>query len=246
MNTNIGDNMDIKQFDDVIIRSIASLVVLFLITKLLGKKQVSQLSIFDYTIGISIGNFAAEIITDLDTQLINGIIAMLIFGLAAYLVSYLSIKSVSLRRFFMGTPTILIDKGKIIEKNLLKVKLDINTLLEQCRMNNYFNIDEIEYAILEVNGNVSVLPKGENKNITIKDMNLPSQKQGLCANVIIDTRIMSGNLKNINKTEQWLKKELKIKGYKDTSNILLATVDLDEKLMVYEKNVKEQTKNILE
>lgn len=238
--------MDIKQFDDVIVRSVASLVVLFLITKLLGKKQVSQLSIFDYTIGISIGNFAAEIITDLDTQLINGIIAMLIFGLTAYLVSYLSIKSVRLRRFFMGTPTILIDKGKIVEKNLLKVKLDINTLLEQCRMNNYFDISEIEYAILEVNGNVSVLPKGENKNITIKDMNLPVKKQGLCANVIIDTRVMSGNLKNINKTEEWLKKELKIKGYKDTSNILLATVDQDEKLIVYEKNVKEQTKNILE
>ncbi len=238
--------MDIKQFDDVIVRSVASLVVLFLITKLLGKKQVSQLSIFDYTIGISIGNFAAEIITDLDTQLINGIIAMLIFGLTAYLVSYLSIKSVRLRRFFMGTPTILIDKGKIVEKNLLKVKLDINTLLEQCRMNNYFDISEIEYAILEVNGNVSVLPKGENKNITIKDMNLPVKKQGLCANVIIDTRVMSGNLKNINKTGEWLKKELKIKGYKDTSNILLATVDQDEKLIVYEKNVKEQTKNILE
>lgn len=238
--------MDFTQLDDVILRSIVSLVVLFLITKLLGKKQVSQLSIFDYTIGISIGNFSAEIITSLEEQLINGIVAMIIFGLAAYIVSYLSIKSTSLRRFFMGTPTILIDKGKIIEENLRKVQLSVNILLEQCRMNNYFDISEIEYAILEVNGNVSILPKGENKNITIKDMNLQAQKQGLCANVIIDTKIMKGNLNNFNKTEDWLKKELKVKGYKDTSNILLATIDIDEKLTVYEKNVKEQTKNILE
>ena len=238
--------MDFTQLDDVILRSIVSLVVLFLITKLLGKKQVSQLSIFDYTIGISIGNFSAEIITSLEEQLINGIVAMIIFGLAAYIVSYLSIKSTRLRRFFMGTPTILIDKGKIIEENLRKVQLSVNILLEQCRMNNYFDISEIEYAILEVNGNVSILPKGENKNITIKDMNLQAQKQGLCANVIIDTKIMKGNLNNFNKTEDWLKKELKVKGYKDTSNILLATIDIDEKLTVYEKNVKEQTKNILE
>lgn len=238
--------MDIKQLDNVAIRALISLVVLFLITKLLGKKQVSQLSVFDYVIGISIGNFAAEITTSLDTQFVNGILAMLIFGFIAYLVSVFTMKSMVLRRIFMGTPTILIDKGKIIEKNLRKVKFDVNDLLEQCRINSYFNLDEIEYALLEVNGTLSILSKGENKALTLKDMNIQSKKQGLCANVIIDTKIMKSNLINFNKTEDWLMKELKIKGYKDTSNILLATLDVNEKLMVYEKNVNTQTKNILE
>lgn len=238
--------MDIKQLDNVAMRALISLVVLFLITKLLGKKQVSQLSVFDYVIGISIGNFAAEITTSLDTQFVNGILAMLIFGFIAYLVSVFTMKSIVLRRIFMGTPTVLIDKGKIIEKNLRKVKFDVNDLLEQCRINSYFNLDEIEYALLEVNGTLSILSKGENKAVTLKDMNIQPKKQGLCANVIIDTKIMKSNLINFNKTEDWLMKELKIKGYKDTSNILLATLDVNEKLMVYEKNVNPQTKNILE
>ena len=107
--------MDIKQLDNVAIRAIISLLILFLITKLLGKKQVSQLSVFDYVIGISIGNFAAEITTSLDTQFVNGILAMTIFGIFAYLVSIFTMKSIFLRRIFIGTPTILIDKGKIIE-----------------------------------------------------------------------------------------------------------------------------------
>lgn len=112
-----------KEIFIVIIRSIVSLTVLFGVTKLLGKKQVSQLSLFDYVIGISIGNFAAEITMNMETQFINGIVAMTVFGLIAFLVSILTMKSITLRRFFMGTPTILIQEGKILEKNLKKSNL---------------------------------------------------------------------------------------------------------------------------
>lgn len=238
--------MDIQELLQVSVRAIVSLITLFFITKLLGKKQVSQLSVFDYVIGISIGNFAAEITTSIDTQLSNGILAMIIFGLIAYLVSVITIKSIVLRRFLIGVPTVLINKGKIIEKNLKKVKMDINDLLEQCRVNNYFNVNEIEYALLEVNGIISILPKGENKPLTIKDMNLKPEQQELCSNVIIDSKIMHENLRNSNKTTAWLLKELKIRGYKDLNNILLATLDINEKLIVYEKNVNEEIKNVLE
>ena len=118
-----------KEVITVIMRSIVSLTVLFAVTKLLGKKQVSQLSVFDYVIGISIGNFAAEITINMETQFINGIVAMIVFGLIAFSVSIITMKSITLRRFFMGTPTILIQKGKILEKNLKKVKFDVNDLL---------------------------------------------------------------------------------------------------------------------
>lgn len=240
----IGDNMD--DILTVTIRSIVSLTVLFIVTKLLGKKQVSQLSLFDYVIGISIGNFTAEITMNIETKFINGIVAMLVFGIIAFFVSIVTMKSIILRRFFMGTPTILIQKGKIIEKNLKKVKFDVNDLLEECRSKNYFDIKQIEYAVMESKGTVSILPKDNYKQLTKKDMKLKITRQALVANVIIDKKIMKKNLRNMNKDEEWLLKQLKEKGYKKTENILLATLDIDEKLTIYEKNNEEKVLNVLE
>lgn len=239
-------SINIKEMLDVTGRSLISLVTLFLVTKLLGKKQVSQLSMFDYVIGISIGNFAAEMTTDLEIPYMNGILSVIIFGLVAYIVSYLTLKSIKLRRFFMGTPTIVIQNGKILKNSLKKIKFDINDLLEECRGNGYFDIGEIEYALMEANGKLSILPKGENLPVTVKDMNLKPKLQGLCANVIIDSKIMSNNLKIINKTEEWLKHELNIKGYSDIDNIILATIDNNEKLTIYEKNEDISPLNVLE
>ena len=105
----------------IIPRSLVSLIVLFLITKAIGKKQVSELSLFDYVIGISIGNFAAEMIMNFDNNYYNGIVAMITFGFIAWLVSYFTMKSMVLRRIIIGTPTVLIQNGKIIEKNLRKM-----------------------------------------------------------------------------------------------------------------------------
>lgn len=238
-------NIDYNEAFMIIPRSIISLIVLFLITKLIGKKQVSELSLFDYVIGISIGNFAAEMTINLESDEIYGIVAVLIFGFIAYLVSILTMKSIKLRRFFMGTPTILIEHGKLIQDNFYKVRYDINDMLEQCRVNGYFDISEIEYAIVEANGELSILPKDENRPVTIKDMKLKPNKQGLCANVIIDGKIMYKNLEIIDKDEKWLLKELKIKG-KELENILLATVDINEKINFYEKNKNVKGLNVLE
>ena len=232
---------------DVSIRCVLSLITLFLITKLLGKKQVSQLSLFDYVIGISIGNFAAEMSINLESQLINGIAAVVIFGIIAYLISLGTMKSIWLRRYFMGTPTILIQDGKLMEKGMKKVKFDVNDLLEECRGNGYFDMSEIKFAVMEANGKVSFLPKEENRPITVKDMKLKIAKSGLCANVIIDGKIMKKNLHNLGKTEEWLRKELKNKGYNsDFSNILLATVDINDKLLIYNRNLDEKIHEILE
>lgn len=238
-------NINYNELLNVVIRALISLITLFLITKLIGKKQVSQLSLFDYVIGISIGNFAAEMTINLESDEIYGIVAVLIFGFIAYLVSILTMKSIKLRRFFMGTPTILIEHGKLIQDNFYKVRYDINDMLEQCRVNGYFDISEIEYAIVEANGELSILPKDENRPVTIKDMKLKPNKQGLCANVIIDGKIMYKNLEIIDKDEKWLFKELKIKG-KELQNILLATVDINEKINFYEKNKNVKGLNVLE
>lgn len=238
-------NFEINELFIVLLRGFISFVCLFLITKLLGKKQVSQLSLFDYVIGISIGNFAAEITINLDSSLIYGLVAVIEFGLIAYIISILTMKSIVLRRFFMGTPTVLIEKGKIMEKGLKKVHFDINDLLEECRTNGYFDLNEIDYALMECNGQLSIMPKSGYKPVTVKDLELKQNIQGLCANVIIDGNVMDVNLKNMNKDIKWLEQQLKIKGY-NKDDVLLATLDINEKLTIYERNLDKQVKNVLE
>lgn len=239
---------DIKLIElcDVFLRAILSLVTLFLVTKMLGKKQVSQLSLFDYVIGISIGNFAAEMTINLETNYWNGIFAVVLFGVIAYLISYITMKSITLRRFFIGVPTVVIQHGKLLEKNMKKVKFDVNDLLEECRSAGYFNLEDIEYAVLEVNGMLSILPKVDKRPVTVGDMQLKVPKEGLCANVIIDGKIMKQNLDNINKDKEWLMKQLKVMGYSDIRQILLATVDIHEKVVVYERNATILDYNVFE
>lgn len=238
--------MDFMEALQIIPRSLLSLLVLFFVTKLIGKKQVSELSLFDYVIGISIGNFTAEMTMNLDGQYINGIVALLVFGLFAYFISLLTMKSIHLRRFFIGVPTIIIQNGKIIEKAMRHVMIDINDLLEQCRINGYYDLTEIEYAIMEANGKISIMPKAEYKPLTPKDMNIKVQKDELRANVIIDGVIMQNNLENMSKSIDWLEKELKVKGYKDYDNIILATLDHNDKLTVFDKNNNIKVHNVLE
>lgn len=238
-------NINYNELFNVVIRGLLSLITLFLVTKLIGKKQVSQLSLFDYVIGISIGNFAAEMTINLESEELYGIIAVLLFGCIAYLVSVGTMKSIKLRRFFMGSPTILIEHGKILQDNFYKVKYDINDMLEQCRVNGYFDISEIDYAIVEANGELSILAKSEYLPVNRNDMKLKVSKNGLCANVIIDGKVMYNNLKKINKDEKWLNKELKLKG-KDISDIILATVDINDKVVFYERNKGVVSLDVLE
>jgi Predicted membrane protein len=226
--------MDMKELIQVILRALLSLVTLFLVTKMLGKKQVSQLSLFDYVIGISIGNFAAEMTLNLESHWLHATIAVIIFGLIATIISISTLKSVVLRRYFMGKSTTIMEDGKLLMKSLKNTKFDINDFLEQCREQGYFDISEISYAIMEANGKLSILPKGEHKPLTPKDMNLKKEKSGLCANVIIDGNIMKKNLNNMGKSEDWLINQLNIKG-KDIDKLLLATLDIKDTLHFYDK-----------
>ena len=241
LNTNFNEVLNVCQ------RALISLVLLFFITKLIGKKQVSELSLFDYVISISIGNFAAEISMNLDYQIANGLVAVLIFGIIAWIVAYLTMKSIFLRRFFMGSPTIIIQDGKFVYKNLKRLKMDINDFLETARIKGYFDISKVKYAIMEANGKVSFLLKEEENPVSIKDAKLTPKKEGLQANVIIDGKIMHKNLKVIKKDENWLLKQLKVIGKKRLDDILLATVDnVTDKLSIYEKNASIEIKNSLE
>lgn len=226
-------------------RTILVLIILFILTKIMGKKQISQMNVYDYLIGITIGSIAADISLDIEKNLFGGIIALIIYGLSSIIVTYLTLKSIVFRRIFIGVPTLLIDRGKILEKNMNKEGIDINDLQEEARQNGYFNLNKINYAILETNGNISFMPKVENETITKSDMKIKAKEEGLVSNIIIDGVLLENNLNNINKNKTWLDKEIKKKGYKDYSNILLLTIDNNYNIVIYDKNI-DSDMNILE
>lgn len=242
----IGDIMDFSTLGTVTYRALISLFTLFIVTKLLGKKQVSELSLFDYVIGISIGNFAAEMTINTESPEINGIFAVILFGLVAYLVSWLTMKSIFMRRLFMGTPTIIIQNGKILRDNMRKAHLDINELLEECRIKGYFDISNIAYGIMEVNGEMSFLPKALYKPLSPSDMKIKPDKEVLVGNVIIDGHIMDKNLSLMHKDANWLLKQLKVLGCSNVKDILLCTLDESEKVTIYKDNENIQGLDILE
>lgn len=237
--------MDISESFLIIPRSLFSLIVLFLVTKIIGKKQVSELSLFDYVIGISIGNFTAEMTMDVEGNYLNGIVAILTFGIVAFLVSWISMKNISFRRMIIGVPTIIIENGKILVDAMRRVKIDINDLLEQARNAGYFDLEEIAYAIMEANGKISFLAKDKFKQPTKNDLSIKPKIDSLTANVIIDGKFMIKNIKNTDKTKDWFIKQLKIKGYNTYENILLATYK-DNNLTIYLKNENLLAKDVLE
>ena len=141
---------------------------------------------------------------------------------------------------------ILIENGKIIEKGLNKARFDINDLLQECRINGYFDISEIAYAVMEANGRISFLLKSKYTPVTLSDMKIKASKKGLCVNLIIDGNIMMEHLKNINKDSAWLLTRLENMGYSDYSNILLASCDTKEQITVYLKSVPLTNSKVLE
>ena len=220
---------------NVIFRTILVLIILFFLFKIMGKKQVSQMSMFDYITGITIGSIVADISLDIEKNLKAGIICLLIYCFTDLFLSYLSLKSIKLRNFFNGKEVILIENGKINRKNMSKNQITINILETEARVNGFFNLDDINNAILEPNGKISFEPKENNKPITKKDMNIKTNNKPIIYNIIIDGEIVDENLKHVNKNRKWLYHELKVLG-KRKEDILLLTIDTNNKINIYPKN----------
>lgn len=216
----------------IIITSAVSLLVLFLLTKLMGSKQVSQLNMFDYIIGISIGSIAAEMATELDTP-INSLTAMIVYGVIAAAVSLVSQKSLKARKVLSGKPLVLLDNGKLYRKNMKKARMDINDFLMQCRSQGYFDLSQIQTAVMEFNGRMSILPVSTNRPLTPQDMKLAPEQEYMTTAVIADGVIVEDNLKHTGNNYIWLKKQLSEQGYKAPEDVFLAMCDINNKLTVF-------------
>ena len=216
--------------------SFIAIIALFILARIMGKKQMSQLNFFDYVIGITIGSIASEYAVVRNIHPAEGLTALVVVSLFSILFSYISVKSYKGRKILDGIPVILIENGKIIEKNMQKEKLNINDLLEECRQKNIFDIADIEFAILETSGRLSILPKSQNRPLTPRDMQIPTAYEGLCANIVIDGKVIEEHLKAINLDRSWLDKELSKQGIMDCSAILLAYIDTNGVLRTHIKN----------
>ena len=231
---------------NIIALSLGSLIALFILTKLMGYRQVSEMSMFDYINGITIGSIAAEMATSLEKDWWLPLTAMIIYALAAILLSYISVKSIAARRIISGKPLILMDHDTVYEKNLLKGKIDLSEMLLQCRVNGYFNLSDLQTILLEPNGRMSFLPKSDKRPVTPKDMSLVPEQDFLVANVIIDGHIIKKNLQHAGKDIQWLNKQMHAQNISNLREVLLATCDMHNHVTFYQKTHQKMTSDILD
>lgn len=228
-----------------VVLSIGSLIVLFLLTKLMGYRQMSQMSLFDYINGITIGSIAAEMATNLEDYH-RPLTAMIVYGLAAVGLSQFTEKSIKVRRFLNGKPLILLHHGTLYEENLKKARIDLNEFLEQCRVSGYFDISQLQTVILEGNGRLSFLPKTPMRPVTPADLNLQPEEEDMTAVLVLDGHIMEQNLRHSGKEKKWLTAQLHAQGFPDAKHVLLATCDLNNKLTVFAKNRGEHAEDLLD
>lgn len=216
--------------------ALLSIAELFILTKIMGKRQISQLSLFDYINGITIGSIAAEMAVSSYDRILKPAVAMLIYGLVAVIFSLASNKSINLRRILVGKSTVLMDNGKIYRNSLSKSGLDLNEFLTQCRIAGYFNIDDLQTVIIEANGQLSFLPKANASPVKIEDMNIIKNESKLCVVVISDGKILHKNLSSVGKDENWLKNQLKSSNITSPEEVFVAFYD-GEKLSLYKREV---------
>jgi uncharacterized membrane protein YcaP (DUF421 family) len=228
-----------------IYRSLLSFGVLFLLARILGKKQIAQLTFFDYVIGISIGSIAAQCAVDPSVGLVEALAAEIVFALISLALSWISSKSFAGRKLLDGMPIVVIEKGKIVERGLKSTKLTINDLLEECRQQGVFNLEDVELAILETNGGLSVLLKSQKRPVTPGDMKLAVDPSGLCVNVILDGEVLHHHLRALHRDEAWLSQELKNQNVSGPSDVLLACVDQAGALTIHLKGYHAEASSLV-
>ncbi|MDF2843024.1 MAG: hypothetical protein K0R00_1450 [Herbinix sp.] len=231
----------------IVASSFASIAALFLFTKIMGNREMSQLSMFDYVSSIALGSIAGEMAVMSTDSILEPLLSMGIFTTVTMFISYITCKSIMLRRFFEGQALVLYQKGQIYEKNLLKARIDIDEFLSVCRIEGYFDLEEVHTVFLEANGNVSILPLAKYRPMTPDDQNLNPQQLSPMANVIIDGVILDDNLLSTGKNKAWVDKQLKENNIKNMHEIILATYDSNKnKLNIYTKFHKKMVRDIFE
>ena len=220
---------------NISMRSTLIVVVLLILTRLLGKKQMSQLTYFNYITGVTMGSVAGDFISEVNMPVVDALASLIAICILTELNSFIALKSTSYRKVMDGDDIILIKKGKIIKPALKSCRMSVNILLMLLRQSNTFSVEEVEYAILETNGSLSVMKRQQAQPIIKSDLDIKAEKiKNLPREVISDGKIMKVNLKELNKDEEWLKNELRKNHIESVKDVFYAEVRSDGTLYISE------------
>ena len=218
------------------VRTILSFAVLLTLTRLLGKKQLSQLTVFTYITGIVLGEIAGEIMINKDVSIVHGVFVMTLWCALVIAVEYISLKSSALRVLLDDEPTIVVKKGLINEHALRRQRLNLDDLSMQLRLNQVFSIMDVEYAILEANGALTVMKKQGKDPVTKEDMNIKPEPVGMPSEIISDGKIVEKNLTELGYSREDLDNELQKQGVTDIKAVLYAELQQDRSLYIQKRN----------
>lgn len=218
------DTFTLADAPGLVLTAVVSYAVLFLLTKLVGNKQISQMTMFDYVSGISIGSIAAEMATELETPL-RPLVGMAVYGVLTWGIAVWTNRSLAARRVFTGKPLVLYDKGVLYRERLKRARLDLSEFLTLCRVGGWFDLAQLETVVFEHNGNLSFLPKEKYRAAQPCDLALSPEQSALLMPVILDGAVLPENLKRVGKDTRWLEKRLREQGYASPREVLLALCD---------------------
>lgn len=219
----------------ILIRTIVLYLLVLIVMRGMGKREISQMQPFELAIAIMIADLASTPMSEFGIPILYGIIPILALLAMHILISLINIKSLRMREFICGKPRILIYRGKIDEQALKKENFTINELQERLRGNNVTSLSDVEYAILETSGEVTIIPKPEKRPVTLEDLNLEAKYQGIPYELVIDGNIMEDNLRKIGKNYVWLKKQVEKFGY-SPEEALIVTLDANGEIFSQKKD----------
>lgn len=220
---------------EAMIRSAFGFISLVVLARLVGKQQISHLTFYEFAAAITVGGITAQLAGELDVSVWPIFAALVTFIVLTILFGYLSLQSRPLRKLIQGEPVIVVHNGRILEGNMGRIRYNLDDLMGQLRNKNVFNISEVEYAILETNGELSVLLKTQCQPVTPQDLHISTQYRGVPSELIMDGEIIRQNLEQNRLSEQWLVDQLKMQGLYNVGEVAYASLDSSGKLYVDRK-----------
>lgn len=227
-----------------LIRGLIAFFVLLIYTRILGKHQVSQLTFFDYIIGITVGSITATMTTDLSIRLLPQLIGLTTWMALALVLQVVTIKSRWMRKIVDGEPTVVVQNGKMLEDNMAKLRYATTDLLEGLRLKGVFNLTDVEFAILESNGDLAVLKKSQLSPVTPQDLKISTQYMGVPTEVIVEGKFIAQNLRDLHLTQDWVMQQLRTQGIEDIKEVMYAS--LDTQGILYVDKYQDQVQNPLD
>ena len=229
-----------KSLIEITIQTLLAFFSILYITRILGRQQVSQLTVAEYINGITFGSIAANLATDLENNTWQHLLGVILFGLLTYFVNKVVIKKRSLSKVFQGEPVLVVQNGQILERNLKRLGYTVDDLMVLLRQADCFSPDEVEYGLIEINGSLSIIKVGEKRNVTLGDLNIVPSDESIPTELIIGGQIIYENLKQRKLTGKQLMKELKKYKVEKVSEVMYATVDRSGKFYVdkFKDNIK--------